>query len=243
MSASVRAEFLKLRTRTTLALVTTMATLSVLGLLRLVHSVGSSGGIHPGTRDAVDQILGTGMAPGLLMLLVGTLSVTTELRYGSITPTLLVQPRRSQVIIAKVVTCALAGALIAVVLAVIALVVGLASGVLDGMPVAHAVRLIAGAVAGTAFWGWLGVGVGVLIRRHVPALVIPMAWLLVVETVLGSYDLNGFQRWLPGQVGGGLAGATVPGVVPAWLGLLALTAYALALTIPGTWRLVQSDIA
>lgn len=240
--ASVHAELVKLRTRGNLILVGAMTVFSLLSVERIVHSVGSTGGVQPGTRAAIEQILGVGMAPGLLVVLLGVLSVTGELRHGSITPTLLVTPDRRRVLIAKVLACSLIGAVITLVLAGLAIAAGAVGGVLAGVPVGHAIRLVAGFVALTSFWGWFGVGIGALVRQQVPALVIPIAWLLVVETLLRAFDLGAVRWWLPGGAGDGLTGSPTPGVLPAWLAALVLAGYALALSIPGAWCLVRSDI-
>ena len=137
----------------------------------------------------------------------------------------------------------LIGAVVTLWLAGLAIMAGTAGGVLTGVPIGHAIRLITGFVALTSFWGWIGVGIGALVRHQVPALMIPLAWLLVVETLLRAYDLGAGRWWLPGGAGDGLAGSPAPGVLPAWLAALVLAGYALALSVPGAWRLLRSDIA
>jgi hypothetical protein len=178
----------------------------------------------------------------LLLPLLGVLAVTSELRHGTLTPTLLVAPRRRRVVVAKMAACALTGAAVALAAESFAAAVGLASGTLSGAPGRPVLLAVAGGVALGAFWGWIGVSVGLLVRHQLPALAVPLLWLLVVETLVTSYGLDAVRWWLPGGAGAGLAGADAPGVLPAWLAGLVLTGYALALAVPGIRRLARADI-
>jgi ABC-2 type transport system permease protein len=243
MNALVRTELLKLRTaRSTLVLLVAAVTIALLQVARLVRSAGAPGGIHAGTQDAWGQLLSAAMLGTLLVPLIGVLAVTGELRHGTLTPTLLVTPRRRRVVVAKMVACALTGVAVALAVDACAATAGLASGTLSSAPGRTVLLAAAGGVLLGAFWGWIGVGVGLLVRHQVPALAIPPLWLLVVETLLGSYGLDALLRWLPGGAAAGLTGAHRHGVLPAWLAAAVLTAYALALAIPGTRRLARADI-
>jgi ABC-2 type transport system permease protein len=243
MNALVRTELLKLRTaRSTLVLLVAAATIALLQVARLVRSAGAPGGVHAGTQDAWAQLLSGAMVGTLLVPLVGVLAVTSELRHGTLTPSLLVTPRRRRVMVAKMVACALTGVAVALGVETCAAAVGLASGTLSGAPARSVLLAVAGGVVLSAFWGWMGVGVGLLVRHQVPALAIPLLWLLVAETLVASYGLDALKRWLPGGAAAGLTGAEVPGVLPAWLAGAVLTAYALALAFPGVRRLGRADI-
>jgi len=96
MNALVRAELLKLRTaRSTIALVAVVLGLGLLFVTRVARAAGGAGGVTPGTADAWTQLLGSALSPTLLVLLVGVLAFTGEMRHGSLTPTLLVTPGKS----------------------------------------------------------------------------------------------------------------------------------------------------
>jgi ABC-2 type transport system permease protein len=243
MNALVRTELLKLRTaRSTLVLLVAAVTIALLQVARLMRSAGAPGGIHAGTQDAWGQLLSAAMLGTLLVPLVGVLAVTGELRHGTLTASLLVTPRRRRVVVANIAACAVTGAAVALAAESFAAAVGLASGTLSGAPGRTVLLAAAGGVLLSAFWGWMGVGVGLLVRHQVPALAVPLLWLLVVETLMGSYGLDALLRWLPGGAAAGLTGVHAHGVLPAWLAAAVLTAYALALAVPGVRRLARADI-
>ena len=110
MNALIRAEVLKLRTaRSTLVLIGVIAVLGLLLAARVLQAAGRAGGPVRGTAEAWTQVLGAALTPTLLVVLVGGLAFTGELRHGSLTPTFLVTPRRGHVVVAK----ALASVLVA----------------------------------------------------------------------------------------------------------------------------------
>jgi len=243
MNALIRTELLRLWTaRSTRALLAAGAALGMLQVARIVRSAGSAGGIHPGSGDAWAQILGAGMSGSLLVLLVGVLAVTADFRHGSLTPILLVTPRRARVMAARMVSCALAGASTATLMALASAAAGLATGALGGAPGSGVLLSVAGGVLLAAFWGWAGAAIGLLVRHQITALVLPLVWLLVVETLAGAYGIGPVRWWLPGGAGAGLTGSTAPGVLPAWLAVLVLVSYGTALTVPGIRRLARADI-
>jgi ABC-2 type transport system permease protein len=243
MNALIRTELLKLRTaRSTVLMLAAIAAVGMLQVTRLMRSAGAAGGIHPGTHDAWAQIMGGAQSGTLLVPLLGVLALTGELRHATLSPTLLVSPRRRRVMIAKMAACALTGAAAALATGLLAAGAGLAGGALSGWPARDAVLLMAGGVLLSAFWGWMGVAVGLLVRHQPLALAVPLIWLLAVETLVSAYGLDALRWWLPGGAGAGLAGIDQPGVLPVWLAALVLTAYALALSVPGVRRLVRADI-
>ena len=113
MTDQIRAELLKIRsTRTTLGLVLGMVALVLLfvllrGFLDDVQGLSSKS----------DQLsfLGVGSIAALFAALAGVLVVTSEYRFGTIRPTIIFNPRRSQVVGAKLVASMLAGIVFAVV--------------------------------------------------------------------------------------------------------------------------------
>jgi ABC-2 type transport system permease protein len=241
MNALIRSELLKLRTARSLVLMlAATAAVGVIQMGRLLRSVGSTGGLHPGTQDAWSQLLGGAMGGTQVVLLIGVLASTTEFRHAGLTGTLLVTPDRNRVMLAKLIACALLGAATAVTLLATGAVAGLVTGTLTGPPGPAVLRAVAGGVALTAFWGWAGAGIGLLIRHQVLALAVPLVWLLVVETLVTSFGLGALRWWLPGGAGAGLTGA--PGALPAGLAALLLTGYGIALTVPALRRLGTSDI-
>jgi ABC-type transport system involved in multi-copper enzyme maturation permease subunit len=106
--AQLRSELHKQRsTRTSLLLMAWMVGLVVLVVALHVLSFGAT---DLSRQSNQMRILGLGTAIGALFAaLFGALSITAEFRTGTIRPTLLVTPRRTRVIAAKVGASMLAG--------------------------------------------------------------------------------------------------------------------------------------
>ena len=248
MIAALRAELFKQRTtRTTASLLATMVGLVLLA--ELLHGLGLPAR-DLGTAARQLQLLAPGEIIGsLLAALLGAMSITGEIRHGTIRPTLLVSPERVRVIVAKVWASTLAGAgfgLIAGAVAVGSITAALRSrGItiqLDSGD--YVLPLIGGAAAG-ALWAGIGVGVGAIVRNQVATLVGLCAWLLFVENlVLGDLaDLN-VGRYLPGAAAAAASGQKpdTPLLAPA-AALLLLALYAAAAAALGSTATNRRDIS
>ncbi|MGH8986968.1 MAG: ABC transporter permease, partial [Acidimicrobiales bacterium] len=111
MNALIRAEILKLRsTRTSWALA-----LGALGLVVVaVTAMSVASQFTPGDHPA-RQALALAGPVQTFALLVGVLAVTSEFRYGTITPALLIIPRRTPLLGAKLITLTAAGVVLGLV--------------------------------------------------------------------------------------------------------------------------------
>ncbi|MCK0117656.1 hypothetical protein BCE75_10274 [Isoptericola sp. CG 20/1183] len=176
----------------------------------------------------------------LCMLILGALAGTTDFRTGGIVPTALVVPSRTRVLLGKVGATAAAAATIGAGLALVS-ALGLASALLTAPGTGLA--LGAGDVLGIwarglcvlVAFAWLGLGVGILVRGQVAAVVVVVAVAFVepmVQTVVAL--LSGGSSavsWMPltlgalastGQGAAGLLGdAGTIGVAAALAGLAA----------------------
>jgi ABC-type transport system involved in multi-copper enzyme maturation permease subunit len=107
MTAQIRAELLKIRTtRTAIGL--------ILGMIALILAFTLLTGLltHPSglmSKEDQRQLLSLSSLANVFSALAGVLLVTSEYRFGTIRPTILFNPDRSHVLIAKVVAGALAG--------------------------------------------------------------------------------------------------------------------------------------
>jgi ABC-2 type transport system permease protein len=239
-------ELLKLRTtRTFYALIGGAVTLIV-----IIVVLGAALGKFKGTGTPGRDLLSiAGLAP-LFALVIGVIGVTTEFRHGTITPTLLVEPVRTRLMAAKLAAQMIAGlalgALCYGVCAAIVSVILSGRGIATGMSTSDWIGAVIGGAIATMLYAALGAGVGALLRNQVGAIVVVLAWVFVIENLLGIIP-GGFGHAIKvyglSGVGNSLARtashATRIGQVPAGLLLLG---YALVLVIAGTMVVRQRDV-
>jgi len=248
MTAVLRAELFKQRTtRTNLGLFATM--LGLVLLAELLHGFGlPAKDIDSAARQlqllAPGEIIGT-----LLAALLGAMSITGEIRHGTIRPTLLISPQRFRVIAAKVWASMVAGAGFGLAAGAVAIGASTAALVSRGItirldPGDYVLPLIGGAAAG-ALWAAIGVGVGALARNQVATLVGLCAWLLFVENLLlGDLADLDVGRFLPGAAAAAISGQNPdpPLLAPA-AALLLLALYAAAAAALGCVATNRRDVA
>ena len=151
-------------------------------------------------------------------------------------------PDRRRVVVAKALTLAAVGGVTALALSILGVLVGFFQGVAGPLEFGAGLRLALAIAVGGAFWGWLGVGVGLLVTNQTIAVLVPVGWLLVVEPLIGSFGLDGLVPWLPGSLPGALAGLAGDNAPPAWAAFAALVVYGSALTLLGARLLERRDV-
>jgi ABC-2 type transport system permease protein len=248
MRAVLRSELLKQRTtRTILQLPLWMIGLVALVVLLHVFSLNVA---TLTSRDGQLKVLGWGTSVGALFAgLLGALSITSEIRHGTIRPTFLATPRRGRVITAKVTASALAG--LSIGLLAEALTAGLESaglatrGIHIALSAGDYVQLLAGGALSAALWAAIGVGVGAIVRNQVGAVIGLCVWLLLIETTLIG-NVPGAGKFVPGAGAGALAGAiqtqSASKLLAPALGGLLLVAYAAAAIAAGLITTERRDI-
>ena len=235
MSRLVKAELLKQRTtRTTRTLLASMVGLILLLILLHVLSLSTA---HLSSADGQLKVVGWGTTVGALFAaLLGALSITGELRHGTIRPTFLATPRRERVIYAKLLATAAMGigvGLLAECLAAGIEATGLAiRGIGIELTAGDYLQLLAGGAAAAALFAAIGLGVGALVRQQVGAITGLTIWLILIETTLIG-NLPSAGKFAPGASAGAIAGAiqtqsTSNLVAPAIGGLLLLLYAAVA---------------
>jgi ABC-2 type transport system permease protein len=246
MRAQLRSELIKLRsTRTALGLFAAMTGLVVLAVV--LHSLLPAESLAD--PDNQLTILGRGEFLGALFAaLLGALSITSEIRHGTIRPTFLFTPRRSRVVWAKVWASVLAGTVFALIAGGVALATGFAAfrarGIdlrLDG---GDYVLLVVGSAAAGALWAAIGVGVGAIIRHQVPTVVGICAWLLFVEGLLVG-DLVGLGdvfKFLPGSAAAAISGQEPATLLAPAAALVLLVGYATVVALAGAFATSRRDV-
>lgn len=247
MIASIAAEVAKLRTVLTpwllLAGALAFTALAVGGTIAAAADLG----VDLESQEGMRSLLGGGASGGgALAMIVGILMVASEFRHGTITATLLGEPRRPRVVLAKLVAAALAGVVIGVATVVLTLAIALPWLAAEGVEVALSDRAVwlplLGGMATTVLYAVLGAGIGALVPNQVAAVSVAVLLVFVVEPLIVTF-LPRVGRWLPGGAASALSDAALPGLLPMWGGALVLTAYAVAAAVAGARLLTGRDIA
>lgn len=192
----------------------------------------------------------------IFALAFGVIAMAGEYRQQTITATVLCSPRRSRVVVAKLVAVALVGFGYGVV--------GVAAGLLAGIPVVLArgaslglagngvPRALAAAALAVGLWAVVGLGVGTLIRNQIVALLVSigLAWIAepIVAVLLNAANVGTIAKFLPSQATSALVspptsnGGLSVDLLPWWGGALVLLGYALISGALGIALTLRRDI-
>jgi ABC-2 type transport system permease protein len=243
----LNSELLKLRTTRTFYALMGGAVALIVIIAVLAAALGTFKKTGTPGRDLLSV---AGLAP-LFALVIGVIGVTTEFRHGTITPSLLVEPVRARLIAAKLLAQLLAGLVLGLFCYGVCagLVAGILSsrGIATGMSTSDWIGAVIGGAVGTMLYAAFGLGVGALLRNQAGAIVVVLAWVFVIENLLGIIPGgfgDGIKKYGLSGVGGSLARtashSTRIGQLPAGLLLLG---YALVLVIAGTIVMRKCDVS
>jgi ABC-2 type transport system permease protein len=209
MIALIHAELLKLRsTRVTAFLLLGALALVVLTAVVSVPKSGDENApLSLDDPDLLAMVVGASFGvPLVLVVLLGGMAFTQEFRYGTVTSTYLVEPRRPRVLVAKWAALALASLVITTVTLAVSVPVGIALiGSRDGDVTIGAQfwQTVVAAYVVMAAYSVIGVAVGILVRNQIVAAVAVLIWMLAVEQiVVTSYPSVG--KWMPWGVANAL---------------------------------------
>jgi ABC-2 type transport system permease protein len=241
----LRSELLKQRTTST-AFSLCAALLGLVALAVLLHGVGLPVA-DLAERDNQLMVLGRGEFLGALFAaLLGAMSITSEIRHGTIRPTLLVSPQRRRVVAAKAGVSLGLGAGFGLAASALAAGVGTVALRARGIDVqvdgGDYALLVAGGTVASALWAAIGVGIGAIVRDQVPTLVGISAWLLFVEGLFGG-NLVDISRFAPGTLGMAVSGQEPDTLLAPGISLLLLSLYAAVAAVAGSLATERRDIA
>ena len=222
---------------------------------------GGLGGDAPPPMDAktVARTVYT-LAPSLgyvFPAIVGALSVTTEFRHKTLTPTFLAEPRRTTVLGAKLLASLPVGLLFGIVGTVSTVIGGAAVLAIKGEPTfladASVLRSLGLCILVLAVWCMLGVGFGTALPNQVAAIVVLLAFTQFVEPLLRillalSDTTAGIAKFLPGAAGEAATGGSfyassgLGDLLPWGVGLAVLVAYGVGLSLLGRATTIARDV-
>ena len=196
----LRIELLKLRTTpavyVALALALLLTFASVLTTILLAGQPGTS---PVGSEDNVSHVLAIGVVTSFSMLILGVMLAAGEDRHRTSLGTYLAEPRRGRVLMAKLVTAALVGAVGGALIFGLDLAIALGTYSFRGvhhLPV-DVTSLWVGTTLLTACFGLLGVALGALTRNTVAAIVGALVWAAVIELAVLKPLFPSLAKWLP----------------------------------------------
>lgn len=243
----IQAELKKLATvRTFKGLVAGAMAFSLVRFAMVVISAGKIEASPLGTAATTRDMLLVAGSGVILFLVIGVLCVSTEVRHGTIGWTFLATPGRWRVMGAKVVAVSLVA--MVYLLAMSGILLGLTVLVFNrnGIPLdtinGELFKMLGGVMIGMPLYAIAGVGIGALIHNQIAALMVPLAWILIIETFLPSFGLMWLMAWMPGGATASLGRADLPGLLPMWGGALLMMGYALAFVAAGGSALARRDV-
>jgi hypothetical protein len=244
VTAQLRAELLKHRsTFTNLGLFLAMLGLVLLAVL--LHALALPADRLEGGSDQV-QVFRFGSLLGALFAgLVGALSITGEIRHGTIRATFLITPRRGRVVAAKIVASGLVGIVFGLVAVSVATGVGSAALAVRGIPItldgSDYTLMPAGGIAAAALWAPLGLGLGALLRNQVATLLAIFLWLFFIENLLIDF-VPGAGKFAPGAAAAAITGLDPDRLLAPAYGALLLVVYAAAAAAAGSIATLRRDV-
>ncbi|MCL2419321.1 MAG: ABC transporter permease [Conexibacteraceae bacterium] len=243
MIAQIRAELLKVRsTRTTIGL--------LLGMIALILLFAVLTGLltHPTGLMGVKnqrQLFSLGSLAGVFSALAGVLLVTSEYRYGTIRPTILFNPIRSRVLLAKMIAGALAGVGFGIVGEgvgwAVTYVILSARGITIVLSTHDILLLTLGGLLGVALWGAIGTGLGAILRNQVGGVITLLAWGFVVDSLLFGL-VPSVGRFTPTRALDALVGLRTDHLLSPGAGGLILVAWTALLVTAGIVICARRDI-
>jgi ABC-2 type transport system permease protein len=227
--------------------------------------VGHHGVVHfaaPTSTHELRNLLGAGYEAAVVMApVLGVICITTEYRHKILTATLLLNPRRHEVLLAKIAASVVWALGMAVASFAMVAAMGIPLLVAEGGSVSGLLRqigpVVPGILAAYALLAIWGMGIGTLVRNQIAGVILALGVSLVLEPIivaifssLAHMDVN----FLPSRAtqavaggllprGGGNAGSTTPNLLLTWwLGALALIAWGAGTAFVGYFTTFRRDV-
>jgi ABC-2 type transport system permease protein len=240
----IRSEFRKITSvRSPWLLLAAGPLIVVAGVTGLIQSGGN---VHDPAVQR--QALAHAGLAAIVTLLFGIVAVAGEYRHGSITDTFLSCPDRRRVIAAKLAVYGLAGAAAGLVSSAVAVAVTAAWWAAKGgsfqLSGTDTWLTLGGGLAACFAFAVIGVGLGALVRNLVGAVALALAWIALVEAIVGQLIGSGLARWLPYYASEALDRTDLGGarLLPQWAGGLVLLGYAVVFAGAAVVTTLRRDV-
>ena len=215
-------------------------------MLVVALQVGGSGTEELRGEKALRQVLPLGGSTATVFVLsLGIIGMAGEYRHGTIAYTMLAAPPRWQIVAAKLLAYALAGLAVGILAVVVTYAIAapwMASkeaGFSLGGALPREVAL--GSLLTCALLAAIGVGLVVLVKDQVVALLIGVGWTLVIDTAATS-AAPAVGKFFPGGAAASLMRQPEEGLLPMGLGGLVLLAYVAVFAILGIHVAQRRDL-
>lgn len=152
------------------------------------------------TPEGINAVFANAAGGYLFALIMGILIMTNEFRHGTAVGTFLVTPKRSTVLVAKLIAAAIAG----LVVQIFSFLVAVGSGVIAlGFYEPHAPitsellwKIFRASVLSGVVLGIVGVGLGALVKNQIAAVTGAVIWTLIVEGLVVAF-VESIGKYLP----------------------------------------------
>lgn len=225
--------------------------LTALGVVALIASNGANGNVALPLGDAATQraIAAAASSAYLFSVVVGIILITTEFRHFTSRPTFLIEPRRGLVIVAKLVVAAFVGIIYGVVCAALAAAIMApwfaAKGVTIGWIDNGVLLSMLSDTIVIAIFAVVGIGVGVLVRNQIAAVIGALVYLFVLEPLIDIIPVvQNAYPYLPGAAAAAITGASRGNLthLNAVQGGLVLLGWGLLFAAAGWMLTIRRDI-
>jgi ABC-2 type transport system permease protein len=230
-----------------------VALITLITALTAGASDGGNGQATPPLSDPAQVRTVYGVAFGigaLFALILGVISISGEFRHQTITPTFLATPRRTRVVLGKLVGIVVAAGISGVLMILTGLLVGAivisARGFGTRLGSGDVVQALLLMVLGLVVWAVLGLGVGTLLKNQIAAILVVVGFTFIAEPLLlaGLNAIGWFSvsKFLPGQASMAMVRTTGEHLLSWWAGTLTLLAYGVVAALLGNFFTLRRDV-
>jgi len=239
VSRLVSGELLKLRTTRTALGFTAAVVVLTLAIVLITILAGD-----PTTIADKRSALAVGSSISALLLVFGVVGAGAEYRHRTLAPALLVAPGRGRLLAARVVAYGFAGLMIGLVMTVVTFAIALPLLAGQSGPDLGAddyLRAGGGGLIAIVLTTMLGVGVGTLVGRQVPAVIGVLVWIFIIEPLAGL--IGDVSKYTIGQTATSVGGDTGGDVLPFASALLVMIAWTAVFLVAAALVDHRRDIA